>query len=745
MSTTEAVPAGQVNPRSKAKTPTMLQMEMTECGAASLGMVLGYFGKRIELQELREICSTSRDGVNAAQIVRAARHYGLEAEGYLASVDSLPRRPMPLIVYWEFNHFLVLEEVGKRHYTLNDPASGRRKVTHEEFERSYSGVALAFDKGPDFVPGKGETTSLSPWDVFKSMLKGSGAGIAYSAIAGAAVAIPVTLMALLTALFVEQVLTFQLTNWVPIVILLAAVIATLDFFLTLLAKRILLRLRVGISIRSTTNFLWHLLRLPSRFYDARSPGGLLGRVGLNQGVAASITGQLSDAVVNVIKMIIYFVVLVWLSPILAIVTLAFGLLNAAVIAMSIRYRVRANTKVQQEAMKNLGYTYVGINMFDDIRASGSESEYLRRKAGRQANVISSEQRVSGLMSVLGAAPDLFYALAVMTILLVGGFMVLNNDMSVGQLIAFQTLSASLLRPIGTLVAAVGVLADTRAQMVQITDVLGEPVRKEVEHEALLPTAQDQAYATTDRNGGFVGGRLAGKLEVKNLTFGFTKNRPPLVQNLSFTAEPGQRIALIGLSGSGKSTVANLVAGLYQPWDGEILLDGIPRGDVPPRVLTSSLAKVDQSIMLFEGTIDANIRFWDESIPPERVRAAARDADIARDIESKQGGFLYKLNEGGSNLSGGQRQRVEIARALAKDPTVLILDEATSALDATTEENIAASVKRRGCTCLIIAHRLSTVRDCDQILVLEQGELTEQGTHHELMELNGYYAEMMRDD
>ncbi|MFZ1361311.1 MAG: cysteine peptidase family C39 domain-containing protein [Candidatus Nanopelagicales bacterium] len=734
MTSTGAVAPGEVNPRSKARTPTILQMEMTECGAASLGMVLAYFGKRVELQELRETCSTSRDGINAAQIVRAARHYGLEADGYLAKADSLPRRPMPMILYWEFNHFVVLESVTKRHYVINDPAVGRRKLTHEEFDASYSGVAIAFEKGPNFEPGRSNSEGLRAGDVFKSMVKGSGPAVSFSAIAGIAVAVPVTLAALVTSLFVEQVLNFGLTNWVPIVIGLAAIVVVLDFSLTWLSERMLLRLHLAMSIRASTRFIWHLLRLPSRFYDARSPGGLVSRVSLNEGVASSVTGQLSTAAVNLVKMLIYLVVLIWINPTLAAIAIVFGLLSACVIGLSIRYRIQANTTVQQEALKDIGYTYTGLAMFDDIRAAGAESEYLQRKAGRQAKVVSSEQRFSGMLAIFSSIPKLFNALAIAGILLVGGYMVLNAQLSVGQLIAFQALALSFLAPIGSLVMAVAMLADTKAQLVQIADVLGEPVRPEAQGQVLL----------ADPNPETAGRKLEGKLEVKDLTFGFSKSRPPLIENLSFTANPGERIALIGTSGSGKSTVANLIAGLYEPWAGEILLDGRSRIDVPVEVVTSSLTKVDQSIMLFEGTIEANIRFWDDSIELDRVIAAAEDADIAQEIEAKAGGYSHKLTEGGSNLSGGQRQRIEIARALAKDPTILILDEATSALDAVTEHEIANHLKTRNCTCVIIAHRLSTVRDCDQILVLDQGKLVEQGNHDQLIALDGYYAELMSD-
>lgn len=732
MSATEAVAPGQTNPRSKAKTPTVLQMEMTECGAACLGMVLAFFGKRVELQELRETCSTSRDGVNAAQIVRAARHYGLEADGYLAQVDSLPRRPMPLILYWEFNHFVVLETVTKRHYVINDPAAGRRKLTKAEFESSYSGVAIAFAATPDFERGSSTTTGLTATSVFRSMINGSGPAIIFSTIAGVLVAVPVTLAALLTALFVEQVLNFGLTNWVAIIVGLATIVVILDFALTLLSQRILLRLHTAMSIRSSTRFLWHLLRLPSRFYDARSPGGLVSRVGLNEAVSTSVTGELSNAAINVVKMLIYLVVLLWINPILAGVAVFFGILNALAVALSIRYRIQASTKVQQEAIKNIGYTYTGLAMFDDIRASGAEAEFLRRKAGRQAKVISSEQKFSGILAVFHSVPNLFNAFAIAGILLVGGFMVLDSQLTVGQLIAFQALAVSLLIPVGSLVNAVATLLETKAHLVQITDVLAEPIRREARGQQLLPAATGDSKLP----------KLAGKIEVRNLTFGFSKSQPPLIENLSFVVNPGERIALIGTSGSGKSTVANLLAGQYEPWSGEILFDDVTRSKVAPEQLTESLTKVDQSIMLFEGTIDANIRFWDETIPSDRVVVAAADAAISQEIEAKAGGYSHQLTEGGSNLSGGQRQRVEIARALAKDPTILVLDEATSALDATTEFSIVNNITNRGCTCVVIAHRLSTVRDCDQILVLDSGNLVERGNHQELLDRGGYYAELM---
>ena len=724
-----------------ARTPTVLQMEATECGAAALTMILNWLGRDVLLEEVREACAVSRDGVNALKIIEAAKSFRLEAAGYRYNAQEVRALEPPFVVFWNQNHFLVVEGFRRHKVRLNDPASGHRSVSVEEFAESYSGIVLAFSAGPGFRPDP-RRRRRRPLLEMLSLLSRSRAGIGYAALAGIAVVVPTTVAALLTSVFVDQVLVQQNLSWATKVVILAAIVTLMLFALNLFQQRVLLRLRTKLSIRMSAGFLWHLLRLPTRFFDARSPGGLVSRVQLNSQVAELLSGQLATAAISIITMLLFGAVLLGLNWILGLVALGVAAFNLVMLVTVSRARIALNQNLQQTLMRLSGYTYLGISMMDDIRATGSESDFFSRWSGTQARALNAEQKLGFLTQSLLVVPGFLTMINTVVVLAAGGLLVINHDFALPKLIAFQMLAVSFFAPIAQLVSVASQFQNARAWMQQIGDVLNQPLDTLALTTAAVPGGAAAPPALPPGGAPRREARLRGHLELRGVTFGYVPNEPPLISDLTVTLQPGERVALVGPTGSGKSTIANLVVGLFQPWSGEILLDGMPRDAIPREVMAASLAKVDQSILLFSGSVADNIRFFDQSIPPRDVVQAAEDACISEEIQAKPGGFAHHVTEAGRNFSGGQRQRLEFARALAINPTLLVLDEATSALDAVTEQQIDTNLRRRGCTCLLIAHRLSTIRDCDQIIVLDRGNVAERGTHEELLALRGLYHELV---
>lgn len=718
--------------------PSVLQMEAAECGAACLAMVLGYFGAPVQLQDTRERCAVSRDGIDALRMVIAARSYGLDAQGYRKTAAELPDLPLPSVVFWNQNHFVVVEHFGRSAVRINDPALGRRSVSYRDFEASYSGVALTFQPTPNLERRDAERRS-PPAVRMVQLLQRSRRGVALAVVTGLLVTVPTTAAAMLTSIFVDEVLGSGNDNWVVPVLLASAVVLVLMFGLTLLQQDVLLRVRLTLSNRMSAIFLSHLLSLPIRFFDARSPGALVNRVQLNSQVATLISGQLATAAIGGVTMVIFAVVLFVVSVPLALAAVLLAAVNALALLAISRARVALNQGLQQTMSQLVGYTFLGINMIDGIRATGAQDEYFARWTGIQARVVNAQQRLGVLTQGLLSVPVFLAATNVVVILGYGGYLVLDGQLSIGQLIAFHVLAASFFAPIGQLVAVASQFQNAQAWMMQVEDVLRQPSHHgEVGDLRALRSPETES----DPQGPPPGGKLSGRIELRGVTFGYVRTEPPLVENFDLVIEPGQRVALVGATGSGKSTVGNIIAGLHRPWSGQVLFDGVDREDLPESVVSASLAKVDQSILLFSGTVADNIAFFNTAVSATDIAEAVRDASIDEEIEAKPGGFAHRLSEGGNNLSGGQRQRLEIARALATRPTILVLDEATSALDTLTEARIDAALRRRGTTCVIVAHRLSTIRDSDQIIVLDNGKVVERGTHDELIQLGGRYLEMV---
>ncbi len=717
-------------------TPTILQMEAVECGAASLAIILAHHGRIVPLEELRMACGVTRDGSKASDLLRAARQYGLVAKGFRKEPADLPNMPLPMVAYWNFNHFLVIEGFGKQGSVyLNDPACGPRLVSAQEFDESFTGLVVTFAPGPDFRPG-GEKHNL-----LRSLgrrFKGSQAGIAYAVLASLGLVIPGLIIPGLMRMFVDGFLVQGRSEWLGAVFAGLAAAALLRGAFTWLQQLALLRLETRLALSNSSQFFWRLLSLPLTFYFQRSAGEVGSRVATNDRVARLLSGDLATAMLDILVAFFFAAVMLRYNLLLAVVGIGISLVNLAALYLISRRRVDTSRRLMQESSQLGGVAMSGLMMIENLKASGSENDFFARWAGYQAKVLNAEQELGSASQILSVAPSFLSVLSTAAILLLGSRQVMQGAMTLGTLVAFQSLLASFTGPVNRLVGLGGLLQEATGQMYSLDDAMANPP-----DPALADGTQAVEGASTDPMNGSA--RLSGRLEVRGLTFGYNRFEPPLIENFDLSLKPGDRVALVGGSGSGKSTIAKLIAGLYQPWDGEICLDGVPRGQLPRNAITSSLAMVDQDIFLFEGTIRENLTLWDETTPTGVMMQAARDACIHDDIASRPKGYEGPVEEGGRNFSGGQRQRLEIARALTGQPTLLIMDEATSALDTITEKQIDDNLRRRGCTCLIVAHRLSTIRDCDEIIVLENGHIVQRGTHEALQKAGGAYARLVQAD
>jgi len=711
------------------RTPTVLQMEAVECGAAALSIVLAHYGRWVPLEELRIACGVSRDGSKASNMVKAARTYGLVAKGYKKEPGDLRALAPPMIVHWNFNHFLVLDGFRRGRVQLNDPASGPRTVSEEELDQAFTGVVLTFEPGPEFRPG-GDPPRLT--DALRRRLTGSRAALLFALLTGLALVVPGLVVPVFSKIFIDRVLLEGRQEWLGP--LLAAMAAAALFLgaATWLQRVYLLRLETKMALTASSRFLWHVLRLPVEFFNQRYAGDVSSRVAINDRVAALLSRDLATNALAAATIVFFGVLMFVYDPVLTLLGVAVVSGNVAALRWVARRRVDGSRRLLKDQGKMLGTAIGGLQTIETLKATGGEPDLFGRWAGYQAKVVNARQDLERYTQVLDAVPPLLAAVNAALILGVGGLRVMSGALSLGGLVAFQVLMASFVAPITQLVSLGGKLQTVAGDMNRLDDVMRYPAAHGDEVGARQPPAAGRI-------------KLAGRLELAGVSFGYSRLEPPLIEAFHLDLRPGSRVALVGGSGSGKSTLAKLVTGLYRPWSGEILFDGQRREAIPHAVLLSSLASVDQSIFLFEGTVRDNLTLWDDTIPLPEVVAAAKDACIHEEIATRVGGYESPVAEGGANWSGGQRQRLEIARALVGGPTLLVLDEATSALDPETERAIDENLRRRGCTCLIIAHRLSTIRDADEIVVLERGRVVERGTHDQLKEAGGSYAQLISAD
>ena len=707
------------------KTPTLLQMEAVECGAASLGIVLSYFGLIRPLEELRMQCGVNRDGSNALNIVKAARRYNMTARGFRSSGDDLAKERMPLIIHWNFNHFLVLEGFKGGFAHLNDPASGHRKVPMDEFKRSFTGVALSLIPGEGFQKG-GKKFSITAEVAYRLMSEKSA--LFFIMTVGLLMIVPGLAQPVFNQIFVDDVVSMEHADWLFNLLLAMGFVCIIDVLLNFLRSWCLVKWQAKLTIAGSSSFFMHVIRLPVAFFQQRFCGEVAMRVGFNEQVANVLTGEAATALLDLLIAVFYLLLLLQYSVQLTVIGVLFSIMNLALMYFMRKRLLELAHRIQQDAGKAMGTAVGGLQLIETLKANGNEADFFSKWAGHNAKFTQGmlEMGISSQVVIVG--PALLNAINTALIMIIGGFQIMDGVMTAGIFIAFRSLMGNFQAPLGKLMNLGNTLQQTEMQMQRMNDVL----RYETDKVFYPPKPPAPIKIK----------KLTGHVELKEVAFGYSPLKEPLIENFNLTLEPGRWVALVGGSGSGKSTVARVVSGLQKEWRGKILFDDMERPEIPGDVVVNSIAAVDQEIFMFSGTVKENLSLFDSSIPQSDIVAAAMDAAIHDDIIKLEGGYEHRISEGGINFSGGQRQRLEIARALSCNPSILIFDEATSALDPVTEEIVMTNIRRRGCACLMVAHRLSAFRDCDEIIVLEYGKVVQRGTHNEMISVDGFYRKLV---
>lgn len=711
-----------------AKVPVILQLEALECGAASLAMVMAYYGKWVPLEQVRLDCGVSRDGSNAKNILIAARNYHMDAKGYRYEPETLKLKgKFPCIIHWNFNHFVVLDGFRKNRAIINDPAQGVMEISMEEFDRAFTGVCIMLEPGEAFEAG-GSRKSIKTF--VKKRLKGTKKAMLFTLLAAVAAALCGVIYPMFSRVLLDRLLCGPNQEWITPFFICFLLFIGLRIVLSAVQEACTLKIQGRLAVRANAEYMWHVLRLPVEFFTQRFVGDIAVRKKANETIAETLVQTLAPVALNVAMMLVYLTVILRYSVLLTLIGVCGLLINMVINRYISGKRMNISRVRMRNEAKLESATAAGIEMIETIKASGAENGFFEKWSGYQASVNTQNVEQLRLEKYYGIIPQLISSVVNIAILAAGLWLIIRGQFTIGMLFAFQSMFASFQSPVAELERTETTIREMRTNMERIEDVLEYPVDVECRTEQEELESYD---------------KLTGKIELKNVTFGYSRLAPPLIENFSMTLEPGQKIAFVGSSGCGKSTLSRLISGLYQPWSGEILFDGEPISEIDRNIFTGSLAVVDQDITLFEDTIANNIKMWDSSIEDFEMILASRDASLHEDIMQRNGGYEYRMMEGGKDFSGGQRQRMEIARVLAQDPTIIIMDEATSALDAKTEYEVVRSIKDRGITCIVIAHRLSTIRDCDEIIVMDGGKIVERGTHEELMNQHGEYEKLIMSE
>ncbi|MBR4502495.1 MAG: NHLP family bacteriocin export ABC transporter peptidase/permease/ATPase subunit [Clostridia bacterium] len=710
-----------------ARVPVVMQMEALECGAASLTMIMHYYRKWIPLEQARVDCGVSMDGASAKNILLAARNYGMKASAWRTEPEDLESEgPFPCIIHWGFNHFVVLCGFKGKKAVLNDPARGNVTVEWEEFDREFTGIVLTFEPGEEFVPSGKKRTVFS---YAKDRLRGSGTATVFVVLTTTISSLLGLINPVFSRTFLDRLLTGKNPEWLPAFMAFFSVMILVSVTVTWVSAIYSLRIQGKMAAYGNASYLWKVLRLPMQFFSQRMTADIADRQATNAGIADALVKTFAPLALQVLMMVFYLAVMISYSPMLALIGVSAIMINLGVSALVTAKRVNITRVQQRDAAKLSSATLSGISMIETVKSSGAENGFFSRWSGYQASVNTQGVKYARVSMMLGTLPTAITSIANLAVLGLSVMLVIRGEMTAGMIMAFQSFLSSFMSPATSLINAGQSLQEMITQMERVDDVMSYK-----EDPSFEPREKKEEYQ-----------KLSGAIELKNVTFGYSRLGKPQITDFSMTVKPGQKIAFVGRTGCGKSTLAKLISGLYRPWSGTVTFDGVDISQIDRNVFTGSVSVIDQDITLFEDTISENIKMWDDSIEDFEVTLAARDAGIYDDIVTRDGGFSHKLLDGGRDLSGGQRQRLEIARALSQDPTICIMDEATSALDARTEHEVIKSINERGITCIIIAHRLSTIRDCDEIIVLDKGRIVERGTHDQLYALGGMYASLVSNE
>jgi len=708
-----------------ARVPMVMQMEALECGAASLTMILAYYDKWLSLEQVRADCGVSRDGSNAKNMIKAARSYGLAAKGYRFEPEQLMQHgTFPCIIHWNFCHFVVLCGFKKGKAIINDPGRGTIAISMEEFDDGFTGICLLFEPTDEFVRS-GSPKSMKAFVGQK--LQGTSVAFVFIIVTTIVTSLVGIINPAFSRVFIDRLLTRQNPEWLYPFIIFMLVIAAVQISVSWVKAVYMLKIQGKLAIVANSSFMWHVLCMPMDFFAQRMAGDIADRQSANERIASSLVSAFAPLVLDFVMLFFYLGIMLRYSTLLTMMGVASIIINLFVAHIISKQRINITRMQMRDSEKLAAISVNGIEMIETIKASGAENGFFEKWSGYQASVNTQEVRFTKRNQYLGVVPQLVSLLSNLAILITGVYLTISGQFTVGMILAFQGLMNAFHAPVNSLIQTGQNLQEMRTNMERVEDIMNYPADVKYVEEA----SEDISYK-----------KLSGNLVIKNVTFGYSRLESPFIKDFNLELKQGSKVAFVGASGCGKSTLSKLISGLYQPWSGEILFDGKPINEINHSIFTGSLAVVDQDIILFEDTIANNIKMWDSSIEDFEMILAARDANIHEDIMQREGGYQYKLMEGGKDFSGGQRQRLEIARVLAQDPTIIIMDEATGMLDAKTEFEVVKAIKARGITCIVVAHRLSTIRDCDEIIVMEKGEVVERGTHSELYARDGRYKELV---
>ena len=701
-----------------------MQMEAVECGAASLTMIMAHYGKWLPLEEVRAACGVSRDGLSAKMILHAARSYGLEAKGYRTTPEGLEGM-QPAIIHWNFEHFVVFRGFDRKgRACLNDPGLGPVKYPMAEFRKHFTGVCLTFQPTSQFQTGGQQTSILS---YVKKNLSGAGEAFWLTFVFALMAAFVALVTPLFTRIFLDEILSGKNADWAKWFFLTMGALAVYQFFVVLLRTRYSKRVAGALALKANSEYLKHLLRLPMSFFAMRNVGDLQQRMHLNETITHSLVEVLAPQVINIALLVLYLILMLSYSPWLTLIGVVAAGVNLGLVQYFSNLRINLIRSMQQSEGMYFSATVSCIDNMESIKAAGAETGFFKYWSGLWARKFNVRANADAQQTRMALLPVLTNGVVDTSILILGAYLILKGELTVGMLMAFQGFMGSFLAPVNEVVNASQNIVEMRSQMERVEDVMKYP--------------EDHREA----KGEMKEGKLGGLLELKDVTFGYSPLQPPLIEHFNLRLEPGRSVAFVGTSGCGKSTLAKLISGLYKPWSGEILFDGRPIETISNEELTNSVAVIDQNVVLFDDTVAQNIRMWDPSIEDFTMIMACNDAQIRTDIMSRPDGFSTRIIKGGQNFSGGQRQRMEMATALAKEPSILIMDEATSALDPKTEDEVMNRIRLMGPTLIIVAHRLSTIRDCDEIIVMDQGKILQRGRHETLIAQEGFYQDLMRSE
>ncbi len=706
-------------------TPEVFQVEAAECGAACLSMILRYHHCNVAMEELRCECGVSRDGSSAADLVVAAEHYGLKGRGFSKSSEELRTAPVPCILHWDFNHFVVLEGIRGDRVYLNDPARGHRRVSWEELEKSFTGVVLFFEETGD-LERRDEPGGLL--QLIRERLWGQTDTVVYLLLSGFLLVFPGIFISILLQLYVDHVVMNGRTGQLALLLLCLAGAYLFKIVLSWVRSSTLARLKLKLNVLTGYELLRHLFRLPIPFFDQRYPGEMSQRVENNNDINSFLTETLIGAALNVVESGFYLILMLVYSPILTAVGILGTVLNMALSVLPMRTLREMAMKQKQDQNHLAGILCAGLSVFSTVKANGAEDDYARDILGAFCSTTQSEQRMGRTQQILSAFPSVISGIFQILVMMVGVGLVINGSITAGVLTAFVEILSSFTQPLNELIGYSQGIQTLKAEMLSIEDIEAsrEDERFCAEKEACLPT------------------RLTGELEMRGVTYSYRTCGAPVLQQISFKVMPGRCLGITGASGCGKSTLVRLLAGLLYPQSGEILYDDIPIRELTPQMLKENIAVVEQNGFFFAGTVRENLSFWNKDVPESELVEALKCADAYEMVNRLPGGLEHRLEEGAKNLSGGQRQKLQIARARIGQPAVILLDEATSAMDPVTEARIMRNLTRSGATCIVIAHRLSAIRNCDLILVMDGGRFVQCGRHEELLQQDGAYRRLLEN-